>query len=52
MNNINAHPVSPQTVRNVLKQHSFKAVTKKKKPLLTAVHGKRLWIGLWRTGRE
>jgi hypothetical protein len=25
----------------VLKEHSFKAVTKKKKPLLTAVHRKK-----------
>src|SRR3979490_50142 len=41
INTIISHPVSPQTVRNVLKQHSFKAVTKKKKPLLTAVHRKK-----------
>src|SRR3979490_933822 len=41
INTIISHPVCPQTVRNVLKQHSFKAVTKKKKPLLTAVHRKK-----------
>src|SRR3979490_1129390 len=40
INTIISHPVCPQTVRNVLKQHSFKAVTKKKKPLLIAVHRK------------
>jgi transposase len=34
-------PVSSQTVRNLLKKHSFKAVTKKKKPLLTAMHRKK-----------
>src|SRR3979490_2889252 len=41
INTIISHPVCPQTVRNMLKQHSFKAVTKKKKPLLTAVHRKK-----------
>src|SRR3979490_3359773 len=41
INTFISHPVCPQTVRNVLKQHSFKAVTKKKKPLLTAVHRKK-----------
>jgi transposase len=41
INTIISHPVSPQTVRNVLKEHSFKAVTKKEKPLLTAVHRKK-----------
>src|SRR6266576_4041285 len=41
INTIISHPVCPQTVRNVLKQHSFKAVTKKKKPLLTTVHRKK-----------
>ncbi|KAG6329040.1 hypothetical protein ID866_10049 [Astraeus odoratus] len=33
--------VSLQTVRNLLKQHLFKAVTKKKKPLLKAVYKKK-----------
>src|SRR3979490_134078 len=41
INTIISHPVCPQTVRNVLKQHSFKAVTKKKKPLLTTLHRKK-----------
>ena len=34
-------PVSAQTVRRVLKIHSFKAVTKKKKPLLAARNKKK-----------
>jgi len=34
------HPVSSQTIRRVLKKHSFKAVVKKKKPLLSARHRK------------
>src|SRR5229473_8508669 len=41
INTIITHPVSSQTVRNVLKKHSFKAVTKKKKPLLSAMHRKK-----------
>jgi len=41
INSIILHSVSPQTVRRVLKKHSFKAVTKKKRPLLTAVHRKK-----------
>src|SRR3979490_1620253 len=41
INTIISHPVFPQTVRNVLKQHSFKAITKRKKSLLTAVHRKK-----------
>jgi transposase len=41
INTIIPNPVSSQTVRNVLKRHSFKAVTKKKKPLLTAKHRKQ-----------
>ena len=36
-----SNPVSSQTVRNVLKRHSFKAVTKEKKPLLTT--GRSAW---------
>jgi IS30 family transposase len=53
INTIISHPVSPQTVRNVLKEHSFKAVTKKKKPLLTAVHRKkRLAFAYGHSGRE
>src|SRR3979490_817342 len=43
INTIISHPVCPQTVRNVFKQHSFKGVTKKKKPLPTAVHRKK-WL--------
>src|SRR6266568_3899483 len=43
INTIISHPIHPQTVRNVLKQHSFKAVTKKKKPLFTAAHRKK-WL--------
>lgn len=41
INTIISHPVTSQTVRNVLKKHSFKAVTKKKKPLLSARHRQR-----------
>jgi transposase len=41
INSIISNHVCTQTVRNVLKQHSFKAVTKKKKPLLSAVHRKK-----------
>ena len=44
MNHINTiipHTVCSQTVRNVLKKHSFKAVVKKKKPLLNMRHRKR-----------
>jgi IS30 family transposase len=41
INSIIPNPVSSQTVRCVLKQHSLKAVTKKKKPLLSAVHCKK-----------
>src|SRR6266699_1761504 len=40
INSIIPSPVSSQTVRRVLKNHSFKAVTKKKKPLL-AVRNKK-----------
>jgi transposase len=41
INSIIPNPVSSQTVRRVLKRHSLKAVTKKKKPLLSAVHRKK-----------
>src|SRR5712692_4371220 len=41
INTIIPHPVSSQTVRNVLKKNSFKAVTKKKKPLLSAMDRKK-----------
>lgn len=41
INSIIPHTVSTQTVRRVLKKHSFKAVTKKKKPLLSAMHRKK-----------
>jgi hypothetical protein len=40
INTIISNPVSSDTVRRVLKKHSFKAVTKKKKPLLNARHRK------------
>jgi Transposase len=40
INNTISHPVSSQTIRRVLKKHSFKAVVKKKKPLLSARHRK------------
>ncbi|KAG6325934.1 hypothetical protein ID866_13155 [Astraeus odoratus] len=40
INSIIPNGVSSQTVRNLLKQHSFKAVTKKKKPLFKVVHKK------------
>lgn len=41
INTVISHPVCTQTVRNVLKKNSYKAVTKKKKPLLSAVHRKK-----------
>ena len=41
INSIIPNPVSSQTVHQVLKQHSLKAVTKKTKPLLSAVHCKK-----------
>jgi len=41
INSIIPSPVSSQTVRRVLKNHSFKAVTKKKKPLLAARNKKK-----------
>lgn len=40
INSIISEPVSSQTIRRVLKKHSFKAVVKKKKPLLNARHRK------------
>jgi transposase len=40
INTIISDPVSSQTVRRVLKKHSFKAVVKKKKPLLSTRHRK------------
>src|SRR5215469_7770260 len=40
INTIIPDSVCPQSVRNVLKKNSFKTVTKKKKPLLTARHRK------------
>jgi len=41
INSIITTPVSSQTVRNVLKAANLKAVTKKKKPLLSISHRKR-----------
>lgn len=41
INTIISNPISAQTVRRVLKKHSFKAVVKKKKPKLTAVQRKK-----------
>jgi hypothetical protein len=41
INTVISSPVTTQTVRNVLKKHSYKAVVKKKKPLLSAVHKRR-----------
>ena len=41
INSIISSPVSSQTVRNTLGEASFKAVVKKKKPPLFAVHRKR-----------
>lgn len=40
INSILSSPVSPQTVRNVLKKNNLKAVVKKKKHFLTAHHKK------------
>ena len=40
INSIIPQSVSTSTVRRVLKKNSFKAVTKKKKPLLTVRHRK------------
>lgn len=41
INSIILNPVSSETVRRVLRNNSFKAVVKKKKPLLSAVHRKK-----------
>jgi transposase len=41
INSIISTPITSQTVRRVLKKNSFKAVTKKKKPMLTATHRKK-----------
>jgi transposase len=38
INNILPSPVTPQTVRNALKENDFRAVVKKKKPLLKKAH--------------
>jgi len=41
INSIIPNPVSTQTIRNTLKAANLKAVTKKKKPLLSVAHRKR-----------
>jgi transposase len=41
INSIITNPVSSETVRRVLKKNSFKAVVKKKKPLLSSRHRQR-----------
>jgi hypothetical protein len=41
INTIISTPVSSETVRRVLRKHSFKAVVKKKKPLLSLRHRKK-----------
>ena len=41
INSIIPSPVSSETVRRVLRKNSFKAVVKKKKPLLSVRHRKR-----------
>ena len=38
INNIISSPVTPQTVRNVLKKDNFRSITKQKRPLLKKVH--------------
>jgi hypothetical protein len=38
INIIISNPVSPQTIRNTLKEQGFKAVVKKKCPLLKKTH--------------
>ena len=38
INNIIPNPVTPQTVRNVLKENNFRSVVKKKCPLLKKRH--------------
>ena len=38
INNILPNPVTPQTVRNALKQHDFRSVVKQKCPLLKKAH--------------
>ena len=38
VNNILSSPVTPQTVRNALKENNFRSVTKQKCPLLKKVH--------------
>jgi transposase len=58
INGIIPNPVTPQTVRNALKESRFYSATKKKTPLLKRAH--RIWhlhfanimkTGLWRTGK-
>jgi transposase len=41
INSALSHPISPQTVWNVLKAASMKAIVKKKKPLLSIKHRRR-----------
>ena len=38
INNILSSPVTPQTVRNALKENNFRSVVKQKRPLLKTVH--------------
>ena len=38
INNVISSPVTPQTVRNALKENDFRSITKQKRPLLKKVH--------------
>ena len=38
INNIISSPVTPQTVRNALKENNFRSVVKQKRPLLKKLH--------------
>ena len=38
INNVISSPVTPQTVRNALKENDFQSITKQKHPLLTRAH--------------
>ena len=38
INNVISSPVTPQTVRNALKENDFRSITKQKCPLLTRAH--------------
>ena len=59
INSTISNSVTPQTVRNILKEAGFRSATKKKVPMLKGSHHQQHLkfaqyheIGLWRTGRR